>query len=566
MLLALMRHAAHRGCWIEAVVWNAIATSVAVAEDRPVAVAERAALVDPLLVVIGVTAVGVLLGRLSIRGLSFGTSAVLFVALVAGHFGLHVPDNLGTLGLLVFVYCVGISAGPTFFRGLARDGRTLAFLGALLVGAGGAATWAAARLLDLPAGLAGGLFAGAMTSTPALGAVNEAMLDDPDVAVGFGVAYPFGIIVVVLYVQFLPKLLRSDALDAQASGSDTPSIVHTVVEILNPAIIGKRPSSIGAIAETSCQVPRVFRDGRFQPIPANFAFELGQHVLVVGTRNRVETVVETLGREVEGNDVPLDADQQRRTIVVTSRDIVRHSLKDLRLLSRYGVTIVRIRRSDLEFVPTASTVIELGDILTAVGEPADLDRFVRVSGHRPKTIDETDILSLCAGLLLGVLVGSVQLVLGGATVTLGLAGGPLFVGLVMGHFRRIGPLVGTYPNAARMFMTEAGLALFLCDAGIRAGSSFVPVVREQGLVLCLASILIAVVPLVAGSLAAIFWFRMPLLQMLGATCGGMTSTPGLAAITNKTDSNVPIVSYVAAYPVALALITFLAPLLARMLK
>ena len=521
---------------------------------------------DPMLVTIGVIGLGALLGGVSLRGMSFGTSAVLFVALVAGHLGLRMTENLGSLGLLVFVYCVGLSAGPTFFRGLSRHGRTLALLGAILVLAGAIATGMIAILMRLPPGLASGLFAGAMTSTPALGAVKQILPNDPDVAVGFGVSYPFGVIAVILYVQLLPRLLARDDLDSASLSMEGESpIVRRVVEILNPAIAGRRPSSIAAIAETSCQVPRVLREGRFQPIPASFTFELGQQVLVVGTQSRVDNVAETLGRIVPLEDVPLDAEQQRRTIVVTAREIIGRSLKDLRLLSRFGLTIVRIRRSDLEFVPTASTVIETGDILTAVGEPGDLERFLRNAGHRPKMVDETDLFSLCGGLLLGILLGNVRFVVGGETLSLGLAGGPLFVGLLLGHFRHLGPLSGSLPTAARVLMTEAGLALFLADAGMRAGTSFLPVVREQGFALCLASLFVAFLPMVVGTLVAVFWFRLPLLQILGATCGGMTSTPGLAAVTNQTESNLPVVSYVAAYPVALALVTFLAPLLTRLL-
>ena len=521
---------------------------------------------DPMLVTLVVIGLGAWLGSVSIRGMSFGTSAVLFVALVAGHFGLRMTDNLGTFGLLVFVYCVGLSAGPTFFRGLSRHGRTLALLGAILVFAGGAATWLMAVLMRLPAGLASGLLAGAMTSTPALGAIKQILPHDPDVAVGFGVAYPFGVIAVVLYVQVLPRLLARDDLESAGLSMEGESrIVRRVIEILNPAIVGRRPSSIGAIAETSCQVPRVLREGRFQPIPANFTFELGQQVLVVGTACRVDHVAETLGRILPREDVPLDAEQQRRTIVVTSREIIGRSLKELRLLSRFGITIVRIRRTDLEFVPTASTVIETGDVLTAVGEPGDLERFLRTAGHRPKTMDETDLFSVCAGLLVGVLLGNVRFLLGGETLSLGLAGGPLFIGLLLGHFRHIGRLTGSLPVAARVLMTEAGLALFLADAGIRAGTSFIPVVRDQGLSLCLASMFVAFFPMLVGTVAAVFWFRLPLLQILGAICGGMTSTPGLAAVTNQTESNLPVVSYVAAYPVALALVTLLAPLLTRLL-
>ncbi|MEO9592773.1 aspartate:alanine exchanger family transporter [Rhodopirellula bahusiensis] len=531
---------------------------------------------NPILVLLCVIALGLLVGRVSFRGISLGTSAILFVALLAGHYGWSIPTGFGTLGLALFVYCVGISAGPTFFRGLASHGRAMAITGSVIVLTGVAVTWVCARLLDLPAELAGGLMAGAMTSTPALGAITQSSDNPAAVAVGFGVAYPIGIISVVLFVQIAIKLFATsddDDKNGSASPADsdaetTPSnsIGRRVVRIANPVVSGKRPSEIAAFADSPCQMSRVQREGRWRPTPPDYQFQIGDDVMLVGGASEISRVSETLGELQDTADPVVDADRERRYVVVTSPEIYGHTLKELRLRSKYGVTIVRVQRHDVEFVPSSRTRIEFGDGLVAVGEPDALAKIAAAVGHRPRTVNETDLLSLVAGIVLGIFVGNLSLQIGEFSMSLGIAGGPLMVGLILGHFRRLGPIRGSYPPAAMLLMTEGGLALFLADAGLNAGANVVEVLMERGVLLCVAAAAIAIVPLLVGFAGSRYFGGRTLWQSLGATCGGMTSTPGLAVLTGATDSSQPATSYVAAYPVALVMITIAAPWLVDLIS
>ncbi|MFI4876754.1 MAG: aspartate:alanine exchanger family transporter [Blastopirellula sp. JB062] len=522
-----------------------------------------------ILILAGVISIGLLVGQISLAGLTLGSAGVLFVGLVAGHFQMKVPAGTGEIGLAAFVYCVGLGAGPTFFRSLAQDGRTLALLGAVIVSSGAATAWCVGKALQLPPELASGVFAGAMTSTPALGALTTALPNSPDVAVGFGIGYPFGIIAVVAFVQALPKLLRRD-LKSSAAGDPNAAasrIVRKLVEIRNPAVVGRRPSSIPMIEATNCQTPRV-RDGeQLRPTPHDFQFQLDQQVLLVGPQGRLENVIDLLGVEVEGAEhLLLDAERQRRLIVATASEVVGHTLKELRLLSKYGVTITRIRRHDIEFVPSAMTKIEYGDLLTAVGEPESWPQVEQLAGHRPAALDQSNVISLSIGLLAGVALGMLPVSIAGQTIQLGLAGGPLLAGLVLGHFGRFGPLVGHLPRPARLLLMETGLTLFLASAGVAAGGDFLKVLQSQGVGLCLGAAAVAIVPLSVGFLLSQYVLKLRLLKSLGAICGGMTSTPGLAAITTTTDAAEPVVAYVAAYPIALGLVTILAPMLVELLR
>lgn len=526
----------------------------------------------PLLALLLIITVGLGLGRLSLRGISIGTSAILFVALLAGHLQIAIPEGLGALGLALFVYCIGIAAGPTFFRGLASSARAMATLGAAMVLTGVVVTWLCAELFSLPADLAAGLMAGAMTSTPALGAASESVAQSDNVAVAFGVAYPFGIAIIVLFVQIMLKqtplaTAESDAAnEASAAKKNNQKIQRHVVEVANPGIVGKRPSEVAVSADLPVQVSRVYSEQRWRPIPADYVFALGDRVMLVGRQEDGRRGAETLGVLCEVDDVVLDADRERKEVVVTSADVFGHTLKELRLRSRFGVTVTRIRRIDQEFVPSTQTRIEFGDTLALVGQPADLVRIEKIVGHRPRTLNETDLLSLAIGLSIGILVGQLSIVWGGVAVSLGTAGGPLCVGLLLGHFRRIGFIRGSFPPAAQILMTEGGLALFLADAGVNAGGGVWSVLQQQGFMLCIVAITIATLPLVVGYLTASYCFGLNRLQALGAVCGGMTSTPGLAALTSSTDSNEPVTSYVAAYPVALVLITIAAPLLVKLIS
>ncbi len=528
---------------------------------------------SPLLTLLSIIATGLLIGRVSLFGISFGTSAILFVALLSGHFGWAIPEGFGTLGLAVFVFCVGISAGPTFFRGLASRGKVMASLGALIVVTGVFVTWCCSKLLHLPADLSGGLMAGALTSTPALGAITETVNDPSAVAVGFGVAYPVGIIAVVLFVQLALKWALPKPIDSVNISSDDASTINNkierrLIEIANPLIVGKRPSQVEVLSNSPCQISRVKTESRWRPTPPEYVFSIGSQVMLVGELSEIERIAQTLGviHPHEEDHAVLDADRERKTVVVTSHEIYGHSLKELRLRSRYGVTVARIRRYEIEFVPSSQTQILFGDTLTLVGEPSDLAKITPIVGHRPRTLNETDLLSVVFGIAVGILVGQAELDMAGLSISLGIAGGPLVVGLLLGHFRNIGPVRGSFPPAAQLLMTEGGLALFLADSGIKAGKDVGVVLAEHGITLVIAATAISCIPLLVGFSAAKYGFRLNLLQTLGATCGGMTSTPGLAVLTGATDSSQPVTSYVAAYPVALVMVTVLSPMLVKILN
>ena len=525
---------------------------------------------QPLIALFGIIATGLLFGNITIKGINLGSSGVLFSALLAGHLGYSIPGGIGTLGLVLFVYCVGIGAGGRFFASLAREGATLAKLALVIVGTGGLITWAGAKLLDLPADLATGIFAGALTSTPALAAATEGIKDGASgVSIGYGIAYPFGVIGVVLFVQLLPRVLKHD-LDAIAekhdASSDSEDRVETVlVEVTNHNLFGKKIADSGIMNFNACQVSRIYKEDQLAPLSYDDTFSDKQLLLLVGRSKEISIAVDFLGKRSDRH-VLKDVENERQQLLVTDRKIAGKSIRDFGPLKNHGIVITRITRLGLTFVPNGSTILEVNDQLTSVGRTDDLKGFAAAVGHRNNAIDTTDLLSLSAGLTLGIIAGLIPLGLPDSTpITLGLAGGPLFVALILGHFGRVGRIIGHIPRPTRLLLQELGLVFFLANAGVRGGVSLVETVQQYGLTLFGLGMAVSIIPLIFAWIIARKLFKLDALQSLGGICGGMTSTPALGAITAKTDSQVPVISYVSAYPVALIVMILIAKVLIGLL-
>jgi putative transport protein len=517
---------------------------------------------QPLLALFAIVGLGLLVGSIEIAGISLGSSGVIFVALAAGHFGLTVPNQAGQIGLALFVYCVGIGAGGRFFGALKREGSQLARLAVVVVGSGALLTWALAESFDLSPGLATGIFAGAMTSTPALASAIEGGGEEARAAVvGYGVAYPLGVIGVVLFVQLLPRLLKlplDAGSDDEAAGA---SVERQLVEVTNPNMFGRRFSDSSLAEIGACQVARIWRNERMEPVRYEDEFAAGQVVLLVGDPKAVRIATTLVGKP-STKEVLLDADNERDRLVVTRPEIVGKTIGEIAPLKDHGVVITRVDRMEFTFSPDYATRLEKNDILTVVGPKTQLKRFEAHLGHKAQAFSETSLVSLTIGVALGIGVGLWSIPLpGGSGFALGLAGGPLLVALLLGHFGRVGGIIGHIPRPTRILLQEMGLVFFLADAGVKGGATIVEAVETQGVRIFLVGALITLVPMVVGYLTARRIFGMPIGQTLGGICGGMTSTPALGAIVAKTSRQAPIVSYATVYPVAVILMALLAKML-----
>lgn len=509
----------------------------------------------PVFVVFSVIAIGLMIGRISIYGVSLGSAAVMFVALIYGHYGVTLSSTLTTVGLVLFVYCVGIGAGSRFFSTLKQTGIQLAIISCAVVFVGGVATALVARFFGISPSVAAGVFAGALTSTPGLAAAQEhfSSLSDQGLAsAGYAIAYPFGVVGTVLFVQLWPRLRKKD-LHAigerlEKEQAQTHQIVSVLVKMTNPKFVGRKIEQMRIIDHLHCRVTRMMIGNVLVPIEHGDELKMDMLLWVLGREDDIEAMLDVLGERAEA-PVIINSDMERRTLVVTNRAFANKALSELRLLRTHGVSIARIRRYEYEIMPTENTVLSVGDQLVTVGNTENLAKFAKTVGHRPSIIDATDMLSLSLGIALGVLVGMIPF--GG--FKLGMAGGPLLVALLLGHFGRIGAVAGYVPRPTRLLLRELGLCLFLAGAGIKGGASFVATLQSQGMGIFVVGIIATLLPIIVGYAVATLIYKFDALTALGGVCGAMTSTPGLGAISSKTDAQAPILSYASAYPAALLL-------------
>ena len=530
---------------------------------------------DQMLVLFIILALGALLGRFTWRGISLGTAGVLFVALVFGHYGLSVPKVVMDLGLLLFVYAVGLQAGPRFFRMFRKQGLRYVVIGVAVALTGALVTLGLAFALKLPDDLAAGLYAGALTCTPALAAALDVFTRTaPDlsavVSVGYGIAYPFSMIGVVLLVQFLPRLLKrniwAEEKDWQAERQkEMPSLVVKQLRITNQNMDGKSLREMDPHRLAHVNITRVRRGDQVSLMKPDFILHMGDILMVVGPQAEMEKIKLVLGEET---DVPMDLNTSITTqdLELNSSAFIGKTLAELQIWENYGVIITRIRRQGIEISPVGNIILDIGDGLHVVGDRREVQEFIKKAGGDTRRAEETNMLPYLLGLVLGIGVGLIPFHLAnGVDVKLGTAGGAFLVSLLVGHFGRIGSLRLYVPAAAKNLTRELGLMLFLAGAGTNAGAQLVQVIQKQGWDLLLAGALVTVLSVAVGLLLTLKVFKMETLGSLGALTAAMTNPPGLSAANNKTVTDQATLAYASVYPAALIFKILFAQILVAML-
>jgi putative transport protein len=531
---------------------------------------------EQMLVLFLILALGSWLGTLKVKRISLGTAGVLFVALVFGHFGLSVPKVIMDLGLLLFVYAVGLQAGMRFFRTFRRQGLQFIAIGFLTVLTGALVTALVAWIWKLPFDLATGLYTGALTCTPALAAAIDSVNRlgqgaSAAVSVGYGIAYPFSMVGVVVLVQLLPKLLKRDLRAEEArwreeQAKEMPGIVARQYRITNPNVDGKMVSEIDLHRLSTVNLSRVKRGEQVFAATPRTRLQLWDVVMVVGQESEVAKMSMLLG---EPTEVKMDVNTDVRSVdvYVSEESLTSRKLMDLKIWERYTVVITRIRRQGLEMTPTGTATLEIGDSIRVVGDSTAVEEFVRIVAGKPARADETQMVTFLVGLVLGVILGNLTIPLpNGLDLRLGNAGGVFLVGLVIGHFGRVGNFRLWVPPAARNITRELGLMLFLAGAGTNAGAKLVQVVQQHGFSLVAAGLLISAVTVLTGLLLMLPLYKMTMLSTLGALCACMTNPPGLGAAQSQAETDLPTVSYASVYPAALIFKILLAQVLIEILS
>ncbi|MCG6201895.1 aspartate:alanine exchanger family transporter [Psychromonas antarctica] len=522
-----------------------------------------------LFLVIGL---GTALGNVRVKGISFDTSAVIFVAIFFGYLynlygvNFNIPPIIQSVGLVLFIYTIGMQAGPSFFSSFKEQGTTLLVLAGTTVLTGGITAVAIAYIYDVDMNIMSGLLTGALTSTPGLAASIEAS-NSPLASIGYGIAYPFGVLGVILFVKLGPALFRVNMKNeedkfAEISRSSTPPVINKNLIISNENVNGKTLEELKIRFMTKANISRIMKPNQLPISPtSSTVLETGDIIKAVGTVNALNRIELLLGK-VTDIEIPSSGLYDIKWYVVSNNTVVNKTIQELNLLENYSATITRIRRASIDLAPHPTTRIKYGDKILISSSKGNVPAVTQLFGDSLKLIGQTSFLPVAFGIAIGVLVGAIAIPLGSINLKLGLTGGVLLTSIFLSWKGKFAGVIWNLSSPANKILRQFGLLMFLTPVGLSAGESLVPAIEEHGAVLFLYGAVITLIPMIVTVLVGRFFLKINFLSILGALTGGMTSTPGLSAADSMTESEAPQIAYAAVYPFSLVLIIVIAEIMA----
>lgn len=536
---------------------------------------------NSLLLMFLVIGVGFALGQIKFWGVQLGVAMVLFVGIAVGSLdsGLKLPDLIFYLGLALFVYTLGLSAAPSFFRALNREGLRQSGLVVASLVASFFAVWGLANVFGLSRGIAATLYGGSLTNAPTLAGVVDALRNQGvseqqlgQIVVGYAISYPPGILIplilIVLYRKISGVDLREEAKSIPSFKLNSETIQVFSVRVTNKEVCQTTVSEMAQKFGNGFTFGRLKRGDQTAIVNGKSTFQLGDLVSVIGAKSVVENLIEYLGEVTEEH---LEYDRQDldlRRVFVSNSNIAGRTLKDIQITRKFNAVVTRVKRDEMEFIPTGDTVLQLGDRVRILAHRADHPEIAKFLGDRNRTLNESDLLALCVGVLLGLLIGEIPIPMPqGATFKLGFAGGPLVVALFLGRIQRTGPLIWNIPHTANLTLRQFGLAIFAAGVGLRSGYQFVHTLQSGlgGPILivgAVSSLVCGLVVLVGGHKI----MKIPLNTVLGMYAAAQTQPVTLSFVTQQTGNSLPATAYAMSSPFATIFKIFAASLLLSVLR
>jgi putative transport protein len=533
-----------------------------------------------------VAAIGLGVGSIGLRGVRLGTAGVLFVGIFCGQLGMQIDERIlefvRDFGLILFVYTIGLQVGPGFFSSLKSQGLQLNALAAGVVLLGGliAASLRLVFRFSIPA--VAGIFSGATTNTPSLAAaqaVLQNLKDQPSsnadlLGMAYAVAYPFGIIGIILTMVLIKRVFH---IDAETDGIDDRALKdsedrapdYVDLEVTNPNVDGVGVGNLPFASEMGIVFSRLYRDGVVNVPSDDSVIRTGDILRLVGPKAKLAEFEKVIGRRsaLDLRSVPSQVTTEH--LYVTKGSVIGKSLSDLHFDHSYGVVVTRVTRAEVEFAARDDVRLQFGDLLFVVGSKSGVLKVADLVGNKPKALDHPHVLPVFVGILLGVILGSAPIVLPGipVPVRLGLAGGPLVVALVLSQIGRAGPLIWYLSPGANFVLRELGIVLFLACVGLKSGRRFMEVlISGNGVYWMLAGAVLTLVPLLLAGLLARVVLRLNFSTICGVLAGSMTDPPALAFAGTITKSDQPLVAYAAVYPLVMILRVFVVQILVLTLQ
>ena len=536
-----------------------------------------------------VIAVGILLGKIKIGGISLGVTFVLFAGIVAGHIGFTGPTNILSFiqdfGLILFVFCIGLQVGPGFFESFRKGGVTLNLLSTTLVLLNVGVMFACYYIFfdtndktNLPM-MVGTLY-GAVTNTPGLGAANEALesvwkaVDGaaPQIAAGYACAYPLGVLGIIgatIAVRFITRTkLEEEEEELKEEAGDNahtkPLQMHLKVD--NTYLAGRTVKQINEFLNRDVVFSRLLHDGNVSIPSSRDVFHMGDEVLVVCAAVDAEAIQAFIGPEIEK---PWEEDQSdqpliSKRIVITNPSMNGKELGKMHFSSVYGVTVTRISRQGMDLFASRNYRFQVGDKLLVVGPTDNVNRIADLMGNSVKRLDTPNIATIFIGIIIGILFGSIPFAIPGMPVPmkLGIAGGPLIIAILLGRFGHRMKLNTYTTTSANMMLREMGLVLFLASVGVKAGAHFWgTVVEGDGLMYVFTGFLITIIPILIIGTIARLKFKFNYFTIMGMLAGTCTDPPALAYANSICSREAPAIGYSTVYPLSMFLRIFTAQLI-----
>ncbi len=524
-----------------------------------------------------VAVVGLFIGNVKFRGVGLGIGGVLFGGIIVGHFVSQAGMTLSSdmlhviqeFGLILFVYTIGIQVGPGFFASLRVSGLRLNLFAVLIVIIGGLVTAILHKLFDIPLPVVLGIFSGAVTNTPALGAGQQilrdlgtpmAMVDQ--MGMSYAMAYPFGICGILFTMWMLRVIFRvnveTEAQQHESTRTNGGALIRTInIRVENPNLHNLAIKDVPILNGDKVICSRLKREETLKVPSPETVIQLGDLLHLVGQPADLHNAQLVIGQEVDTSLSTKGTDLRVARVVVTNENVLGKRIRDLHFKERYDVVISRLNRAGVELVASSDISLQFGDILNLVGRPSAIDAVANVLGNAQQKLQQVQMLPVFIGIGLGVLLGSIPVFVPGfpAALKLGLAGGPLIMALILGRIGSIGKLYWFMPPSANLVLRELGIVLFLSVVGLKSGGDFIhTLVDGEGLSWIGYGALITAVPLITVGILARMLAKMNYLTMCGMLAGSMTDPPALAFANNlHPTSGAAALSYATVYPLVMFL-------------
>ncbi|HAX3515030.1 putative transporter [Escherichia coli] len=524
-----------------------------------------------------VAVVGLFIGNVKFRGIGLGIGGVLFGGIIVGHFVSQAGMTLSSdmlhviqeFGLILFVYTIGIQVGPGFFASLRVSGLRLNLFAVLIVIIGGLVTAILHKLFDIPLPVVLGIFSGAVTNTPALGAGQQILRDlgtpmemVDQMGMSYAMAYPFGICGILFTMWMLRVIFRvnveTEAQQHESSRTNGGALIRTInIRVENPNLHDLAIKDVPILNGDKIICSRLKREETLKVPSPDTIIQLGDLLHLVGQPADLHNAQLVIGQEVDTSLSTKGTDLRVERVVVTNENVLGKRIRDLHFKERYDVVISRLNRARVELVASGDISLQFGDILNLVGRPSAIDAVANVLGNAQQKLQQVQMLPVFIGIGLGVLLGSIPVFVPGfpAALKLGLAGGPLIMALILGRIGSIGKLYWFMPPSANLALRELGIVLFLSVVGLKSGGDFVnTLVNGEGLSWIGYGALITAVPLITVGILARMLAKMNYLTMCGMLAGSMTDPPALAFANNlHPTSGAAALSYATVYPLVMFL-------------